>query len=472
MQLSARGTTDAKFLFDDYLMPIHHLITLIAPDFWGNPGVYNYFDHGFYHERMLYVGVVPFLFVLYLLFSWKKLKSAERFFLVTFFVTMSLGFSLPTSWFFLYTLKLPFLSVIIPSRIFFLTMTSASILAGFGLMRLRDGLELKPLRAVTGFITTALLGLWSTVLYIHFFLVKNDIGRISLRNLILPTGLYIGALITILWIRQKFTKTYKFVTIVLLVLTIAASLQYAGKYLYFSDRPLVFPETPVLTQLQKIAGVNRFWSPQQGHMESNFATQYRLFSGEGYDSIYIRRYGELVASASNDGKYVSEIPRTDATIPQTDTFSDILVNPYRTRLLQLLGVKYLMRANVDERHGPIDPDSDPRFVPRWSDDKFTIFEYTDSLPRAFVATNYTVEETGQKILDQIFNPSINLRNTVILEEKPDIAASSAARPVTEATITSYTPNHVTVTAKTNVPGFVFLSDNYFPGWKASVDGVA
>ena len=40
-----------------------------------------------------------------------------------------------------------------------------------------------------------------------------------------------------------------------------------------------------------------------------------------------------------------------------------------------------------------------------------------------------------------------------------------------ATITKYSPNEVIVKAKVSQPKFLVLSDSYYPGWKAYVDGV-
>src|SRR5579872_2850709 len=95
---SARGTTDAKFLFDLYLLPVWHLVTYIMPDFFGNPATYNYFDNGFYYEKILYVGIVGIFLGLVALLRMKK-SAEEWFFTLSWIVTVSLGLSLPTSWF-------------------------------------------------------------------------------------------------------------------------------------------------------------------------------------------------------------------------------------------------------------------------------------------------------------------------------------------------------------------------------------
>ncbi|MBK9054210.1 MAG: YfhO family protein [Chloroflexi bacterium] len=44
---------------------------------------------------------------------------------------------------------------------------------------------------------------------------------------------------------------------------------------------------------------------------------------------------------------------------------------------------------------------------------------------------------------------------------------SKLKPVT---ITSYTLNHIELTADMAEPGFVVLGDTYYPGWQARIDG--
>ena len=70
----------------------------------------------------------------------------------------------------------------------------------------------------------------------------------------------------------------------------------------------------MLSRLKNISGINRFWSFGNGSIETNFTTYYNLFSLEGYDSFYIKRYGELLFAAQNRGKFSTQIPRADAKL--------------------------------------------------------------------------------------------------------------------------------------------------------------
>src|SRR3989344_296966 len=129
---SPRGVVSAPFLFDMYLMKPWHLVTFLVPDFWGNPGTYSYFGGaGFYHEKVVFIGIPAFLFSLYMLFTRVSNKSNSNFFKWASTTTILFGF-IPVGWL-LYYLKLPIISAMVPSRIFFLSTFSLAVLSGFGI---------------------------------------------------------------------------------------------------------------------------------------------------------------------------------------------------------------------------------------------------------------------------------------------------------------------------------------------------
>ncbi|MBI2404556.1 YfhO family protein [Candidatus Gottesmanbacteria bacterium] len=477
MMQSARTSTDAKYLFDLYLLPFSRLLTLLAPDYWGNPGTYNYFGKGFFYERVMFFGIAPLIFVLYQLFNWRKHTPEERFFAIAFVVTLSLGFSLPTSWFFLYTLKLPFISVIIPSRIFFLTTVCASVLTARAAEHFSKKLGIWPLLFATLIPILGIIAGWGFAVYakhqVAIVLTKDgdfiQYATISFRNMILPTAITVLVAMT-MWLGTLVKKFRPTAFVMLMGISIMGAVFFANKYLYFSDPNLLFPQTPIVTKLQQISGFDRFWTPEHGYMESNFQTEFRLFSPEGYDSFFIRRYGELLDAAKHKGKLQKDIPRADATITSTDTFTDILNDPYRVKLLQLLGVKYIARKNVAERDGPVDIYADPRLRLVWTDQVYQIFEYMEAFPRTFLTTDFITEKNPQTILDRMFSTETNLRKTVILEEEPEGITKSTEKQMLSATITNYSPNRVTVNTSASSSAILFLSDNAYPGWVARIDG--
>ena len=458
---SARGTTDPKFVFDIYLMPLAHLVTFLAPDFFGNPAAQNYFGIGNFHEKVLYVGIIPLVFAIYELIHLKKNTYAEKFFKYAFIITLSLGFALPTSWFFLYHLKIPLVSVILPSRIFFISTFSISILAALGLERYLQTKKEKKIFLVLFFIGLFFIFIWAFIFYNKKINPLSVFSTISFRNFILPSAFYIACLLMLgmAFLKKNLKRKSYFI---FLSLTILSSLYFANKYLYFSERKFIFPETPVISALKKETGIDRFWGVGNGYIDRNFATYFNLFSPEGYDSFYIGRYGELLFAAQNKGRYSRQIPRTDATLAQPKKLEEIYNNPYRRRLLSLLGVRYIVAENKNIKRNTTNLDQ------VWIDHKFVIYKNKEALPRFYLANDYKVVTDPQKILDELFDSNVDLSKTIILEEKPE-SILNKEQVKGAAKIISYSPNKILLDTKINKNALLFISDNYFPGWKAYID---
>jgi uncharacterized membrane protein YfhO len=101
-----------------------------------------------------------------------------------------------------------------------------------------------------------------------------------------------------------------------------------------------------------------------------------------------------------------------------------------------------------------------------------IYANQDLLPRAYVVTETVAAQTAQEALqllqDQLAAQPTVLPTTVV-EGSP--ALSGAGRDGTvSAEIVSYAPERVEVRAGTAVPGLLVLSDAFYPGWRATVDG--
>lgn len=465
---SARGTTDAKFLFSGYLLPLVSLVTLIVPDFFGNPASYNYFGSGFYYERIMFYGLPALLLTLYAIF----VKFSDRrvvFMKYLFLVTLSLGLSLPTSWLFLYYLKLPFFSVLIPSRIFYLTVFAGATLAAYGYESLERKSEQKERRYLA--ISAAVIGLVLAICWLYVFSLRSDInliGQVGIlrRNLVIPSVIFF--LCAVIAALPRFTFRIK-LTVVALIL-IGGQMYFAQKYLYFSDRRMVFPQTPVLEFLKSDPNPDRFWSFGEGYIEQNFSTQYGLYSVEGYDSFFVSRYGELIDASVHQGLLRNDINRADVLLAKTQRIDEVFKSPYRRRMLSLLNVKYI----VSSAHKPRDVTEDlvpPKELSEiWHDGKYIVYRNNDALPRAFLTTNYEVLNERQQIVSRIFSPEFNPAKTIILENEP--AVKPVAGSVTgTATIRSYQPQSVKISTQASGSALLFISDAYYPGWNAYADRV-
>lgn len=94
------------------------------------------------------------------------------------------------------------------------------------------------------------------------------------------------------------------------------------------------------------------------------------------------------------------------------------------------------------------------------------------LPRAFMVHDYRLLPEASERLQVLTSPDFPSDREVILERKP----LPRPRPLNRRTETdfvrfeTYQPERVEIATQSPAAGLLFLSDAYFPGWLASVDG--
>lgn len=487
---SPRPVVSIEYLFKDYLLPVTHFFNALAPDIFGSPGAYNFFGRGFYHETILYIGSVPFIFAIFAFLVLKKDKIV-RFFVfsafISFFLTLNSFF---TRWFF--KLPIPLLPTFLPSRILFLTAFSLSVLAAFGISAWISKKDKKQERILNllllvffviflVFFSFAAVLLFfgrniftqNLVYYVikeGFFPIKKEIV-IMIRNLIPPLFMTAGLFFLIK------ARSYKKIHVYgLLILTVLGQFYFFNKYVVLGDKQFLYPGHFIFDFLQEEQAISyerfiAFGKPIIG----NISTIENLYSPEGMDPLFPFAYGQLVNAGKYNGLFSKNIPRIEATLSELEGKERLLDNQARLKLLSLLGVRYLLY--FDDPKTPqnekikIEEKFPPELVrPLFKKDNWHFFEYIQALPRAFFADNVVVEKDPEKIFDLIFAPSFDLSKNIILEENPTENISKKESDDYSVDITRYEPQKIEIRAKTKSPKMLFLSDNYYPGWIAFLDG--
>lgn len=437
------------------IIPWNYLVTLFAPDFYGNPVTRNdWFGH--YAEWAGYVGVVPFLFAsISLIFGSGHVRMVS-FFGIT--GATLLLFALPTPLNdAMYALHIPVLSTSAASRIIVLVSFSLCVLAGIGTDVVVSLWQQKRVRSVTIWMFVIGVGIFS--LWGWLLLVKPmAAGRlhVAVRNSILPTTLVCAAVFAVFagfFVPKRFRS---FVLGIFVLLTAFDMYRYAAKWMPFDPREYVYPEIPIVSHAMVLTKDSR--ARVFGNIGGEMGNFFQIPLIEGYDAVYKARYGEFIRSIDTGELLMPE--RSVAQFPKNGMYS--------TDAFNFLNVRYVLHKISDGRQGWAFPFwSYPQFQRVYENETYEVYENTDVYPRAYLASRYMLKTTPEDILAALYAEDIDRRETIILEKEPDIVPATGSG---YATITRYDNTRVEINTESEVAKLLFLSDVYDDGWHASVDG--
>lgn len=433
-------------------IPLQYFMTIISPDFFGNPVTRNdWFGH--YAEWAGFIGIWPLILAIYGIIR-VRLKTV-MFFLLLGIVSIILSAQTPLSPFII-SLKIPVLSTSALSRIIVIFSFSFAILSGFGFDALKKDIKDKNARKAIMLILAGVLLLFA-ISWILIFIGKIYPDKwliVAKRNLILPTAFFImGVFLLILSMKNKIFIS--FTVLFLLFIISFDSLRFAQKWMPFDPRKFVYPDVPVISAIKSNVQYGRVF----GNLGTEVSSYYGIQTLDGYDPLYIGRYGEFIRSAGT-GDFLSA---------ERSVVKLARIGKYTDRVLDLLGVDIIFHAIADTNQGwayPVWKDRN-RFSLVYKDDRFQLFKNNYSLPRASLFYDYEVISDKKSIIKRFYDESFDFRKKLILEEK---LSDSLTEGVGNSKITEYTPNRIKIEVKTNKEVLLFLTDNYYPGWKAKVNG--
>ena len=142
-------------------------------------------------------------------------------------------------------------------------------------------------------------------------------------------------------------------------------------------------------------------------------------------------------------------------------------NPNLTHpnFMNLLNVKFLLSPS---------PLNTPWTKQVFEAEGIYVYQNLNYLPRAFPVYSWEVEKDESRILSNLKKPQFDIREKIFLAEIPPKISSDTTKVsstrIIPAKVYDYRINSFRVDVEMQQDGFLLLSENYYPAWKAYVDG--
>jgi hypothetical protein len=234
-------------------------------------------------------------------------------------------------------------------------------------------------------------------------------------------------------------------------------IQFAGlvplalSYNSVIDARLLYPTPPALVHLQQEVAQ----APGRVLMAPNLAMLYGLEGVAAYDGMTPRHLDEAIRSETSalnllGSGYVGEIP--------------VFLSPVR----DLLGIRYVL----------VPPDvtlDSPGLLLHYHGVDGRIYRNEAALPRAFMVAEARCLDTAE-VLKLIRARTVDFRREVLLTDclgatpGDDHSPRRDAPSPGTARIERYGADRIMISAESDRGGYLVLTDAWFPGWTASVDG--
>ncbi len=440
INLSGRGF-DQNWKGEGWFIPLEQLIQFVVPDFFGNPTTLNYWGAWNYGEFSGYIGILGVFFLLVGIFF---TRVRERiFYLGVLLVSLILATKNPIAEI-PYNLAVPFLSTAQPTRLIFLIVFSASVIAALGFNYFITSRDKKPVFLLIPIIVV-ITSLWIATSGVFDIGVISENISTAKRNLILPTVVMVLGIVFVVVYKLINNSFIKYLIIAILVIISFGDLyRFGDKFTPFTKSEYLFPESKVLSHIKKDTGIYRVATTDSRIFPPNFSTYYKIQSVDGYDPLYLLSYAKIIAA--------SERGKPDINPPFG--FSRI-ITPHNldSKIIDFLNVKYVLSlADLDAT----------KYDLLINEGETRLYQKKNFQPRVFFAENTVSAEDDNDSIVKIFESDLT-KTAVINGQSSNYSTGSAE-------IKRYSNDYIEIETNNEGDGFLVLSDSYYPTWRAYIDG--
>jgi len=432
-------------------LPLHQALSFASRDILRGPNSAGILVP----EGAAYLGMITLLAASLALFH--RARTAVLFLAALTIVAFGIVYGIePLNWI---SLHIPVLNGIKNKRMILLGSFGIAALAGLGISSLEEetgftrrkrllALCLLAIPLVVGLVLAYKLQLW-TEFKIEFM------RRPSFSRTLLLIGL--APILWRLWGGLR-GRLFPIVTCVIAMFDLATfSYGYAG----FGRPEEIFPPSPVFDFLAKNMEPARFRIAQLGSPYLiNGNMMYGISSADGFEARLTPEQRTFTWDITED--------RMDSVF-----FNGAGLLKWRDRRFDLLNVKYLVVTAGAPEFKELSASN--RFKLVFSSGYVAIFENKFVLPRAFAvpASGIEVYEDRNEQLGRLRNPAFDPEQSVILSQhlpSLDTRGDSSAPFSSKVELTDSQVDELAFRTEASRPAFLVLSQTYYKGWKATVDG--
>lgn len=222
-----------------------------------------------------------------------------------------------------------------------------------------------------------------------------------------------------------------------------------------------FTEAPYVGFLRENLGYYRV-AGGQGVLMPNYASALGVYDVRFITALSVDSYQQYVENSLLPGPNTVPIDRLWFTgIPdylKPENLSFYQEFQERASFYSFLGVKYILASSSLSIGMPLVYDGEVK-----------VYENPSVLPRAFLVYGVEYAPSYQQAQEALSRPDFDPLGQVVLEKEVPFTTQGGQGT---AHIQEYQPNRVVIETQSDTPGILVLTDVFYPGWTACIDGKA